>query len=129
MTMQRVGKVLAFLLILPAVMLAQNGVVRGRIADAAGAPLARAMVSAEGSGLRATSDDQGRYEIRGLSSGAYLLRVRLLGYQPRTAWAPGRPASISTPFPRAPSTASTCCATAPRRSTGRTRSRASSTWC
>src|SRR6266550_2114713 len=85
MNMQRVGKVLAFLLILPAVMLAQNGVVRGRIADAAGAPLARAMVSAEGSGLRATSDDQGRYEIRGLSSGSYLLRVRLLGYQPRTA--------------------------------------------
>src|SRR6267154_2781660 len=85
MHMQRVGKVLAFLLILPAVVLAQNGVVRGRIADAAGAPLPRAIVSAEGSGLHATSDDQGRYEIRGLSSGAYLLRVRLLGYQPRTA--------------------------------------------
>src|SRR5437588_108789 len=85
MNMRRIGKILALLLILPAVMLAQNGVVRGRIADAAGAPLARALVSAEGSGLRATSDDQGRYEIRGLSSGAYLLRVRLLGYQPRTA--------------------------------------------
>src|SRR6266571_4166267 len=83
--MRRVGKVLAFFFILPAVVLAQNGVVRGRIADAAGAPLARAMVSAEGSGLRATSDDQGRYEIRGLSTGAYMLRVRLLGYQPRTA--------------------------------------------
>ena len=83
--MRRVGKLLAFLSILPAVVLAQNGVVRGRIADAAGAPLARAIVSAEGSGLHATSDDQGRYEIRGLSSGAYLLRVRLLGYQPRTA--------------------------------------------
>jgi iron complex outermembrane receptor protein len=83
--MRRVGKLLAGFSILPAVLLAQTGVVRGRIADAAGAPLARAMVSAEGSGLRATSDDQGRYEIRGLSSGAYLLRVRLLGYQPRTA--------------------------------------------
>ena len=83
--MRRIGKILALLLILPAVMLAQNGVVRGRIADAAGAPLVRAMVSAEGSGLRATSDDQGRYEIRGLSAGTYLLRVRLLGFQPRTA--------------------------------------------
>ena len=83
--MRRVGKLLALLGILPAVLLAQNGVVRGRITDAAGAPLARAIVSAEGSGLRATSDDQGRYEIRGLSAGAYLLRVRLLGYQPRTA--------------------------------------------
>src|SRR6266850_930518 len=85
MNMRRVGKLLAFLLILPALMLAQNGVVRGRIADAAGAPLARALVAAEGSGLHATSDDQGRYEIRGLSSGAYLLRVRLLGYQRHTA--------------------------------------------
>jgi iron complex outermembrane receptor protein len=85
MNMRRVGKLLAFLIILPAMVLAQNGVVRGRIADAAGAPLARAMISAEGSGLHATSDDQGRYEIRGLSSGSYLLRVRLLGYQPRTA--------------------------------------------
>jgi iron complex outermembrane recepter protein len=82
--MRRVGKLLAGLSFLPAVLLAQNGVVRGRIADAAGAPLPRAIVSAEGSGLHATSDDQGRYEIRGLSSGAYLLRVRLLGYQPRT---------------------------------------------
>src|SRR5467141_265846 len=85
MIMRRVGKLLAGLAILPAVLLAQNGVVRGRIADAAGAPLARAMVSAEGSGLRATSDDQGRYEIRGLSSGAYLLRVRVLGYVPQSA--------------------------------------------
>src|SRR5258705_127361 len=85
MIMRRVGKLLAGLAILPAVLLAQNGVVRGRITDAAGAPLARAVVSAEGSGLHATSDDQGRYEIRSLSSGAYLLRVRLLGYQPRTA--------------------------------------------
>lgn len=83
--MRRVGTLLAVLGILPAVVLAQNGLIRGRITDAAGAPLARAMVSAEGSGLRATSDDQGRYEIRGLSSGAYTLRVRLLGYQPRTA--------------------------------------------
>src|SRR5216110_2003021 len=85
MNMLRVGKILAGLSMVPALLLAQNGAIRGRIADAAGAPLARAMVAAEGSGLHATSDDQGRYEIRGVSAGAYLLRVRLLGYQPRTA--------------------------------------------
>src|SRR6266704_1526368 len=85
MIMRRVGTILGGLALVPALLLAQNGAIRGRIADAAGAPLARAMVSAEGSGLHATSDDQGRYEIRGLSSGAYLLRVRLLGYQARTA--------------------------------------------
>src|SRR5947207_1509871 len=85
MNMLRVGKILGGLSMVPALLLAQNGAIRGRIADAAGAPLARAMVAAEGSGLHATSDDQGRYEIRGVSAGAYLLRVRLLGYQPRTA--------------------------------------------
>src|SRR2546428_8080425 len=85
MNMRRVARVLAAVSMLPSLALAQGGAVRGKISDAAGAPLARAMISAEGSGLRATSDDQGRYEIRGLSSGAYLLRVRLLGYQPRTA--------------------------------------------
>ena len=82
--MRRVGKVLASLFILPAALLAQNGVVRGRIADAAGAPLARAIVSAEGSGLHATSDEQGRYEIRALSAGTYTVRVRLLGYVPQS---------------------------------------------
>src|SRR2546423_8076292 len=85
MIMRQVGKLLALLFILPALLRAQIGVVRGRIADAAGAPLARALVSAEGSGLRATSDDQGRYEIRGLSAGAYTVRVRLLGYVQQTA--------------------------------------------
>src|SRR5204863_242560 len=55
------------------------------VTDAAGAPLAHASISAEGSGLSATSDDQGRYELRGLGTGVYTLRVRLLGYQPRTA--------------------------------------------
>jgi iron complex outermembrane receptor protein len=68
----------------PTVLTAQ-GTIRGRIADAAGAPLTRALISAEGSGLRTTSDDQGRYEIRGMSPGVYLLRVRLLGYVPQTA--------------------------------------------
>ncbi|HEY6090902.1 MAG TPA: TonB-dependent receptor [Gemmatimonadales bacterium] len=69
----------------PTFALAQGGSIRGRVADAAGAPLARASISAEGSGLRATSDDQGRYEIRSLSAGTYTVRVRLLGYVPQSA--------------------------------------------
>src|SRR5258707_7021620 len=79
MIMRRVGKLLAGLAILPAVLLAQNGVVRGRITDAAGAPLARALVSAEGSGLHATEDDQGRHANRKPFSCPHLLRVRLAG--------------------------------------------------
>ena len=72
------------LLVFPALLAAQ-GTIRGRISDARGGPLARAIISAEGRGLNATSDDQGQYEIRGLASGVYTLRVRLLGYVPQTA--------------------------------------------
>src|SRR5437764_2149222 len=85
MIMRRAASVFAGLCILPSLALAQSGIIRGRVSDASGGPLPRASVSAEGSGLRATSDDQGRYEIRGVSPGSYVLRVRLLGYQPRAA--------------------------------------------
>ena len=69
----------------PTLLAAQGGTIRGRVADAGGAPLARALVSAEGAGLRATSDQQGQYEIRGVPAGSYTLRARLLGYVPQTA--------------------------------------------
>src|SRR5438128_979915 len=38
----------------------------------------------DGGSLRATSDEQGRYEIRGVAAGTYTLRVRLLGYVPQS---------------------------------------------
>ena len=82
--MRRVESLLGLMVaFLPAVALAQ-GSISGRVSDAAGAPLARAMVAAEGSGLSATTNDQGRYEIRGVSAGTYTLRVRLLGYVPQS---------------------------------------------
>src|SRR6266700_2355721 len=83
--MRRVESLLAVLSILPGLALAQNGSIRGRVTDATGAPLPRATISAEAAGLRATSDDQGRYEIRGVSAGTYTVRVRLLGYVPQSA--------------------------------------------
>src|ERR1044072_4360571 len=76
MIMRRAETLLAVLCMVPTFALAQGGSIRGRGADAAAAPLARASISAEGSGLRATSDDQGRYEIRSLSAGTYTVRVR-----------------------------------------------------
>src|SRR5207237_4229858 len=86
MNMRRAENFLvAVLSLLPSVVLAQGGVIRGRVADVAGAPLARATISADAPGLRATSDEQGRYEIRGVAPGVYLVRARLLGYQPKTA--------------------------------------------
>lgn len=83
--MRRGESLLAVLFALPSLLLAQSGSIRGRVADAAGAPLSRALISAEGSGLRTTSDEQGRYEIRGVSAGVYTVRVRLLGYVPQSA--------------------------------------------
>src|SRR3989454_3411159 len=85
MNMRRVESLLVLMLaLLPATLLGQNGSIRGRVADASGAPLARATISAEAAGLRATSDEQGRYEIRGVAAGTYTLRVRLLGYVPQS---------------------------------------------
>src|SRR3989449_6458217 len=85
MNMRRVESLLVLMLaLLPATLLGQNGSIRGRVADASGAPLAGAAVAAEAAGLRATSDEQGRYEIRGVAAGTYTLRVRLLGYVPQS---------------------------------------------
>jgi len=64
---------------------AQAGSIHGRVADPAGAPLPRAQVSVEGTGLRATSDEQGQYDIRGVGAGTFTVRVRLLGYVPQSA--------------------------------------------
>jgi len=86
--MQRVGKVLRVSLDLAGGGAGTERRRARRIADAAGAPSHARRSPPKAAGLRATSDEQGRYEIRGLSSGAYLLRVRLLGYQraPRASW-------------------------------------------
>ena len=74
-----------FLVLAPAVLFAQGGTIRGLVADPAGAPLARAQVTVEGTGLRATSDERGQYDIRGVGAGTYTVRVRLLGYVPQSA--------------------------------------------
>jgi iron complex outermembrane receptor protein len=71
-------------LLLPISLMAQGGTVRGRVADAAGTPLARVQVSTD-AGLRTTSDDQGQYELRAVPAGSQTVRARLLGYVPMTA--------------------------------------------
>jgi len=84
--MRRGASLLAAVLFVPSLLLAQGGgSIRGRVTDAAGAPLARATISAEGAGLITESDEQGRYEIRGLSPGSHILRVRALGYVAQAA--------------------------------------------
>ncbi len=62
---------------------AQGGIVRGRVADSSGAPLGRVTVTIEALGARATTDDQGNYELKSVPPGTHTLRVRLLGYVPQ----------------------------------------------
>src|SRR5213078_740582 len=64
---------------------AQGGTVRGRVADTTGAPLARVSVSIEAIGARATTNEQGDYEIRGVPAGTHSVRARLLGYVAQVA--------------------------------------------
>ncbi|MGD0483390.1 MAG: TonB-dependent receptor [Gemmatimonadales bacterium] len=72
---------LAFLL-LPSLALAQNGVIRGHVADSTGAPLAHAAVTVDGQMARTSTNDQGAYELRGVPAGTWTLRARALGYRP-----------------------------------------------
>jgi iron complex outermembrane receptor protein len=70
------------LLLLPSIALAQTGVIRGRVADSTGAPVAHALVSIQGRMLRATTEDDGTYRLRSVPAGVWTVRVRALGYQP-----------------------------------------------
>jgi len=62
---------------------AQAGVIRGRVTDSTGAALGRVSVIIEALGARATTDDQGNYELRGVPAGSHTVRVRLLGFVPQ----------------------------------------------
>ncbi len=64
---------------------AQGGVIRGHVADSAGAPLARVTVSVEPIGASAATNEKGDYEIRGVPAGTHTLRARFLGYVAQTA--------------------------------------------
>ena len=59
---------------------AQTGGVQGRIADSTGAAVVGALVTVEGTGVRAVSSASGRYVLAGLAAGQRSLRVRALGY-------------------------------------------------
>src|SRR5256886_8656696 len=67
-------------LLAPAALAAQGATVRGRVADKAGAPLAHADVTIDGTSLRASTTALGEYTITGVPSGTRTVRARLLGY-------------------------------------------------
>ena len=64
---------------------AQTGRIAGRVVDSAGGPLAGAVVSVEGTPLRATAGVGGSYELRGIPVGAHTVRARLIGFASASA--------------------------------------------
>jgi len=77
------GSALAALL--PSIAAAQAGVITGRVTDeSGGAPLEAARVVLSGTALIQTTNREGQYTFRGVSPGAYQLRVLRVGYRPAT---------------------------------------------
>jgi hypothetical protein len=59
------------------------GSITGRVADSASrVSVIRAMVSMDGGAKRATTDDEGRYRLADVTTGAHTLTVRRIGYAP-----------------------------------------------
>jgi iron complex outermembrane recepter protein len=75
---------LLVMFLVPVSLAAQSAVIRGRVSDSTGAPLAHAVVSVTGTTWQASSAAQGTYELRGVAAGTYSLTARLLGYVPAT---------------------------------------------
>lgn len=75
----------AVALVTAAPVSAQGGALRGAVSDSTGTPLPNATVAVEGTESRGVTGAQGGYEIRGVPSGRYTVRVRLIGFQAATA--------------------------------------------
>jgi TonB-linked SusC/RagA family outer membrane protein len=70
------------LLAVPSALAAQGtGTISGIVTDSAGAPLASARVSIDGTTAAAGTSEQGRYTLRGIAVGQRVVRARLLGYR------------------------------------------------
>jgi hypothetical protein len=68
-------------------LLAQQGVIRGRVTDAAtNEPIPFATVLLSGTTTGTTTDDNGRYTLENLEPGRYTVEARLLGYQSATEY-------------------------------------------
>lgn len=66
--------------LLPSAAAAQDGTIRGRVADTTGAAVADALVWIEATSLRALTNASGDYAIGAVDPGVITLRVRRVGY-------------------------------------------------
>jgi hypothetical protein len=79
---RRVLFVFALLFLLPALVLAQDGKMRGRVTDKdSGEPLIGASIVIDGTTLGASADINGDYVVLSVPPGAYTVRVSYIGYQ------------------------------------------------
>ena len=73
---------ISILLILFTSLMAQGGSVSGRVTDSTNdSPLIGANVILEGTSLGAATDGEGRYEIKGLDAGEYVITVSYIGFR------------------------------------------------
>jgi hypothetical protein len=83
--LRKVLLVLAALLLLPALLFAQDGKLRGKVTDReSGEPLIGANVTVEGTNLGAATDVNGEYVILSVLPGTYTMKVTYIGYSPVT---------------------------------------------
>ena len=62
--------------------MAQSGSVSGKVTDATNnSPLIGANVILEGTSLGAATDGEGKYEIKGLNAGEYVITVSYIGFR------------------------------------------------
>ncbi|HKJ93849.1 MAG TPA: SusC/RagA family TonB-linked outer membrane protein [Longimicrobiales bacterium] len=76
--------VVAALLLVPGMALAQAGTIVGRVTDAQGQPLAAAQISVVGTNRGNLTNEDGRYVIPGIRAGQYQVQATLIGYSQAT---------------------------------------------
>lgn len=81
--------VMMSMLCLPSLASAQEGTIRGRVADATGTPIPQATIALDATAFRAVSNERGAYVIAGVPEGSYVVRVRRIGFVDRSRWRRG----------------------------------------
>lgn len=82
---RRVLLALTLLFLVPALVFAQDGKLRGRVMDKdSGEPLIGASIVIDGTTLGASADINGDYVVLSVPPGAYTVKVSYIGYQPLT---------------------------------------------
>ena len=67
------------------VALAQGGAVRGRVVDSAGVAISGAILTVDGTQVRAQTGASGAYQLIGVPAGSRIVRVRVIGFLPLSA--------------------------------------------